>query len=83
MTGGVAPLDLAQLFGNARGEEYAACAYAGEQQVFHAFVFFDDLERDAGQRPAHAVRVHDDGLLFGHPLTSLGKRCKKTAFRPM
>ena len=45
-------------------------------------VFFDDLERDAGQRAAHAVRIHDDGLLFGHPVTSHRKKFeKKAAFR--
>ena len=58
--------DLTELVRDALREVNAACADAGEQEMLGALVFFDDLERDAGQRTADAVRVHDHGFLTCH-----------------
>ena len=51
---------LAELRGQPRRNRHAARADADERQSVETAVALEDLVRDAGEGPRHAVRVHHD-----------------------
>jgi hypothetical protein len=53
--------DLLEHLGKALGEHVAARTDADQGEVLGAAIPFEDFVRDARQRTAQAIGVHDDG----------------------